>query len=158
MVICEDCGAVLDENDLITSKSYVSDYMGGCYETYSVCTCGGDVVEATQCEICGEYFRSDEMHDGICDECLEEEMTVENAIECGKDGSARLDISLNGFLASVFSKEKIDEILTEELEKLINISDCNANYVIDRAEEWCREDASYFAGWLKRNLTHHVQR
>ena len=31
MVICEDCGDVLDESDLKQERSYISDYMGGCY-------------------------------------------------------------------------------------------------------------------------------
>ena len=29
MLICEDCGRTLHEDDLVTQKSYVSDYAGG---------------------------------------------------------------------------------------------------------------------------------
>lgn len=54
MVICEDCGDVLDESELKQERSYISDYMGGCYETYSVCPCGGEVVDAKRCEICDD--------------------------------------------------------------------------------------------------------
>ena len=149
MVICEDCGDVLDESDLKQERSYISDYMGGCYETYSVCPSGGEVVDAKRCEICGEYFREDELHDGVCDECLKEEMTVDNAIECGKDGSARMEVSINGFLAFCFNQEEIDALLIKALEDKINTSRIDANVVIDRAEEWCSEDKSYFADWLK---------
>ena len=74
--------------------------------------------------------------------------TVDNAIECGKDGSARNDVSINGFLAMVFTHEKIDEILTRELERLIGESDANANHIIDLARVWCEEDVPYFADWL----------
>ena len=90
------------------------------------------------------------MHDGICKDCLKEEMTVDNAIECGKDGSARVEVSINGFLASCFSQEQIDELLIKALEEKINASDADANKVIDMAEIWCGEDESYFADWLKR--------
>lgn len=151
MVICEDCGAVVDESELVTTRSYVSDYMGGCYETYTECSCGGSVVDAKQCEMCGEYFREDELHDGICDECLKDEATVDNAIKCGKDGSARADVSVNGFLAMLFTSEKIDEILIREVERLVGKSDENAKHIIDVAEAWCLEDKSYFAEWLQRS-------
>ncbi len=149
MVICEDCGSVIHEEDLVTTKSYVSDYMGGCHENITGCACGGSVTEAEQCETCGEYFREDELHDGVCDECLKEEATVANALECGKDGSARMEVSVNGFLAMVFTSDKIDEILTRELERLIGKSDDHAKHIIDVAETWCLEDKSYFAEWLK---------
>lgn len=109
----------------------------------------GSVTEAEQCETCGEYFREDELHDGVCDECLKEEATVANALECGKDGSARMEVSVNGFLAMVFTSDKIDEILTRELERLIGKSDDHAKHIIDVAETWCLEDKSYFAEWLK---------
>lgn len=151
MVVCEDCGATLDENELVTTRSYVSDYMGGCYEYSTGCSCGGPVTNAEQCVICGEYFKEDEMHDRICDECLKEEMTVDNAIECGKDGSARTEVSINGFLAFCFNQEEIDSLLTKALEDKINNSDAAVNGAIDNAEEWCKEDLSYFADWLKRN-------
>lgn len=151
MVICEDCSAILDENELVTTRSYVSDYMGGCYEYSTGCSCGGPVTDAKQCEICGEYFKEDEMYDSICDECLKEEMTVDNAKKCGKDGSARTEVSINGFLAFCFSQEEIDSLLIKVLEDKINASDANANAIIDMAEVWCGEDKSYFAEWLKRH-------
>ena len=122
--------------------------MGGCYENITGCPCGGSVEEAEMCDMCGEYFRHEDLHDGICIDCLREEMTVDNAIECGKDGSARSDVSINGFLAMVFSHEKIDEILIRELERLIGESAANANHIIDLARVWCEEDTSYFADWL----------
>lgn len=150
MVIREDCGAVLDEDELVTTRSYVSDYMGGCYENITGCSCGGSVTDAERCDICGEYYREDELHDGICKDCLKEEMTVDNAIECGKDGSARVEVSINGFLASCFSQEQIDELLIKALEEKINASDADANKVIDMAEIWCGDDEGYFADWLKR--------
>ena len=149
MYICCDCGSVLDEDELHTERSYVSDYMGGSYEDTVSCPCGGEIVEAEKCSLCGEYYRPEDMQDDICIECIKSEMTVDNAIECGKDGSAREDVSINGFLASIFSKEKIDEILIRELERLIDSSDECAMHVINKAEEWCNGDVSYFADWLK---------
>lgn len=149
MVICEDCGAVIDEDELVTTKSYVSEYMGGCYENITGCSCGGAVTDAERCDICGEYYREDELHNGICDSCLEEEMTVDNAIKCGKDGSARVEVSINGFLARCFDEEEIDALLLQALEMQIGSSEANAVAIMDSAEEWCKEDIAYFAEWLK---------
>lgn len=150
MVICENCGAVMHEEDLVHCKSWLSDYRGGTYEEYDVCPCGGDVREAEQCKSCGEYFDKDDMCDGYCEECLKEKMTVDNAIKCGEEIDARTEISLNGFLASVFSEEEIDQLLLTELEKRISSSREGAVKAINLAEEFCKEDMSWFIGWLER--------
>lgn len=57
MYICEDCGTVLAEEDLHTERSYVSDYMGGCYENVTGCPCGGSVEEA-EMSICAVSISS----------------------------------------------------------------------------------------------------
>lgn len=145
--ICDDCGSVLDEDDLRTERSYVSDYMGGCYEDYSVCHCGGSVSEASTCDICGEYFHDDDLYSGVCEDCLKDEMTVDNAIKAGAD--AKLEVEINGFLASCFTPEQIEELLIKALEEKIDSSDGAANAAIDKAEEWLSEDKSWFADWLK---------
>lgn len=149
MYICDDCGTVLDEDELRTERSYISDYMGGCYETITTCPCGGNIEEAERCERCGEYYKPEDLRDGVCPDCLREEMTVDNAIKYGADGGAREEVSVNGFLARLFMSEKIDEILIREVERLISESDSNAVHIINQAEEWCGEDLSYFADWLK---------
>lgn len=148
MLICEDCGRTLHEDDLVTQKSYVSDYAGGCYEEYSTCPCGGDVEEAEMCVCCGEYFKKDELTDGICEDCLKEQMSVDNAIEAGNE--AKVTVELNGFLASVFNESVIERLMLDEFEKIIDASDDGAMAAIDKAEEWCREDLLWFADWLKR--------
>lgn len=149
MYICDDCGAALDEDELRTERSYISDYMGGCYENITTCPCGGNIEEAERCDECGEYYKPEDLYDGVCIDCLREEMTVDNAIKCGADGGAREEVSVNGFLARLFTSEKIDEILIREVERLISESDSNAIHIINQAEEWCGEDLSYFADWLK---------
>lgn len=147
MYRCLDCGRILDDDELKTERSYVSDYMGGCYESFSCCPCGGDIEEVERCDSCGEYFTSDELPDGICLDCLKEYATVENALECGKD--AKETIKINGFLASCFSSDEIEKLLLSALEERINSSDANAVAEAETAEDYCLDDASWFAGWLK---------
>lgn len=157
MFICEDCGSVMNEDGIVHRKSWLSDYRGGTYEEYECCPCGGDVYEAEQCKLCGEYFDKGDLYNGICDDCLKEEMTVENAIKCGDEVDARKEISVNGFLASVFSQEEIEKLLLEELDARIVASRTGAIKAIELAKNFCEEDIGWFADWLERR-EHEVSR
>lgn len=150
MVICEKCGAIIREDDLIHRKYKLSDYRGGIYENDCRCSCGGDVNEAKQCKACGEYFNADDMHGEYCEDCLTSEMTVDNAIKCGAEVDARREVSLNGFLASLFSEEEIDALLLREMERRMAKSRRNTMTAINRAEWFCKEDESWFADWVER--------
>jgi len=145
--ICKSCGAVVDEDELNTVRCKVSDYAGGCYQNFTECTCGGDYEEAKQCVECGEYFAEDEMSGEYCAECLKEHATVENAIASGNEATEK--VSVNGFVAFVFSEEEINEILVGALEKKINSGTAGANSIIDRARDFCFDDATWFAEWLE---------
>lgn len=150
MVICDNCGAVMSEDDLSEHRYWLSDYMGGTYESCCECShCGGDVSEAERCSLCGEYFRKDDLWSGICEDCLKSEMTVANAIDCGNEESAKEDVAINGFLASVFSAEEINAILLKAFEERVDASDANKNAAIDKAEEFIANDLSWFADWLE---------
>lgn len=81
MYKCLDCGHVFEE-----PKQYREDRTpggtceGGSFiEHYTGCLlCSGAYEEAKQCEICGEYFTSDELTDtteyinGGCGDCCEQ--------------------------------------------------------------------------------------
>lgn len=61
MKLCLDCGRFYDE---------------------SKCVCGSDCYEkAIECALCGEYFGKSELMDGICEDCVKKEMTVQNTYE-----------------------------------------------------------------------------
>ena len=145
--ICKSCGEVVDEDELNTVRCKVSDYAGGSYQTFTECTCGGDYEEAKQCAECGEYFAEDEMSGEYCTECLKEHATVENAIESGNEATEK--VSVNGFVAFVFSEEEINEILVGALEKKIDSGTAGANAIIDKARDFCFDDATWFAEWLE---------
>ncbi len=145
--ICRKCEEVFDEDELNTVRDRVSDYAGGSYETFCECTCGGEYAEAKQCCDCGEYFAEDEMSGEYCSECLKKQATIENAIESGKD--ADTEISINGFAAYVFSTEEINKILIDAIEKRVNSGRAEAMAMMDKAEGFCFDDASWFAEWLE---------
>lgn len=113
--ICEYCGDWFNENDLTTIKDGI-DYelwgQKGTYEfTEQVCPhCGGYVVEADDCPICGELMP---LGQDLCDHCLSEYATLDIALEYGAKETT--DLSINSFLAYKFSTEEIEEILIATL-------------------------------------------
>lgn len=119
MLICEHCGKIYDEDDV------------GChYEEHGErrsdgCRCGGELVEAVECPVCGEYI---EEEDCICGVCYEEGMTIENAIKYGEEQP--IDIPINEFVANVLSVKEINDILIE--------------YIYDNYKDKCKEVRDYF--------------
>ena len=71
MYICNRCGETTDEVETYTEMhgaEGTSNY--GAITFDKECHCGGNFVEAKQCNLCGEWFDPDNMYDGICVECL----------------------------------------------------------------------------------------
>lgn len=95
--MCERCGKVYDGDETPLSGD---------------CECGGYLEDAMKCEICGEIFIPDD-YNCICDECLEKNASVDTVFELYGDLNETIEI--NDFLANVFSKDEIEEILLKEL-------------------------------------------
>lgn len=157
MYICNRCGNVCEENEM---RTYREDYgfdteLGhrqifvNCID-YS-CDCGGEYVEASYCPICGNYFCDDFDLDTICRNCLEENATLENAIEIGE--TETLSLRLNGFLATFFSGEQIENILKKEIMQLAQSGgDCLAE-INQKAKDYCLEDCIWFSEWIEKKYT-----
>lgn len=150
MYICNRCGNLCCDCDLPT---YTEDYgfetgvgWRSCPQTFvDSCSCGGDFVEASRCKLCDEYF-DDEHYNGICDVCLDENATYENALLIGEENADTIEI--NSFLLNSFTKEQIEEILKRELEQARKIDKAK----IDKdAKEYCLDDKGWFAEWLDKN-------
>lgn len=138
MMICSICGHVIAEEDLPTYRQVhgytdlraitedVVDYR--CHE------CGrGEYETAIECQLCGCYFHSEDGID-VCECCLEEEETLENAVKIGAENTE--DVEVNGFFVKLFGARRINEILERAAE------------LADRASiaEYLYEDKRYFAG------------
>lgn len=70
MYICTDCGAIYEAEN----RPYYIDHLpygeGFVDYKYYGCVCGGDLVQAAVCSICGEWKDADELSEGgICDAC-----------------------------------------------------------------------------------------
>ena len=137
MYICNECGETCEDEDLKFTKNY-SEFQGQpvCEEqTDYACDCGGQYEEAKKCPLCGDYITSDKI---VCDECAEDNATVENALEYGED--YKTELKLNSFLVSMFTPTIIERILTEVLQ---NSPDKN-----EQARKFCFEDEGAYKDFL----------
>lgn len=69
MYICDNCGDVVDIEDLPTfteKHPYGETYAEETFINFD-CACGGEYQKAEQCERCGEYVL--ETDEGLCDVC-----------------------------------------------------------------------------------------
>jgi hypothetical protein len=138
--ICENCGEVFDEDDLVTISEHTEHFgCPCCYEEtdMSCCYCGGNLVEATKCPVCDEYMSDDKQ---ICDDCYNSVLADEDkAIETARYVNQEKEtVEINSFLWYHFSKDEIEEILwnsfLEEQNKLKSIQqyyDDNIETLVD---------------------------
>lgn len=144
MYICDKCGKLFDDDEL----PQITEHFPLCEEfDFSTkifyeenCSCGGEIVKALSCEKCGEYFK--ENGRCICEKCLNEYKSLDIALEIGSDWEEKL--SLNGFLASSFTKEEIELILIDTLKN--NEKEKMENAIND----FCEYDIDNFWGYAEK--------
>lgn len=147
MLICENCGRLADEDDLeiINDRDYVNNGVGlECVRKdswFKECSCGGNWEKAKKCKLCEEWFY-DEDYAEICNKCLEENATFENALMFGDN--FKTDIQINGYLAEEYSQDKIENLILKDL-KETKLAGYKLNYV-----DYCLFDKYDFADWLKK--------
>ena len=75
MYKCVDCGYVFEDGEQAVWREDRGEYWGRpCFEDMTGCPkCHGYFEEATVCDGCGEWFLDDELYDGLCESCQEEE-------------------------------------------------------------------------------------
>lgn len=70
MYICPSCGNLIEECDLYREVSPATWYEPAVMEQ-EMC-CGEYYVEAYTCDECDEYFKWEDLTDGLCDCCYKE--------------------------------------------------------------------------------------
>lgn len=133
---CDHCGREFDEPDIITETHGLDSPP---YEEIGVCPyCKGWFEEMHRCEICGEYYTADELTSGVCDECIYQHDTdIELCHRLGEE--AEETIKINGFIASVFSEEQINEILWNRIKEISRIVNVSCYDFIDNDKSWFAE-------------------
>lgn len=144
MLICEHCGATTEYLSTISERHYECDRP--CYEYFEENRCPScgthDVmVEAKKCKICGEYFKKEDLMEGICPNCLDEEKTVKNVLGIGDMFKEKIEI--NGFAVQALGIDKINDILCKW---------CEENFVNrdGAVMKYCDEDELCFADYVSR--------
>lgn len=71
MYICIKCGYLVED---IPTEGWKHTELDGSYYEYDdlTCSCGGEFVEAVECECCGEYEAECHMNNGWCRSCVAE--------------------------------------------------------------------------------------
>lgn len=121
MYICPDCGKLYDA--LPTTEDIQPYGEGGCVELHEVpCSCGCYLEEAKQCAICDEWQVADELTEGVCEYCINREMTADNVegfVETFETVNCSFDI--NAAFEYVFTSEEVNQILMRELREYLHI-------------------------------------
>lgn len=115
---CSKCGDVFDELNMGHIKSFKCEYgERDIYEDVDCCpSCGSDFFCALDyCELCGNDVYIEDLHDGICEDCLKS-ITPRECYALAH-GCAKQTLEFNDYLASIFSVSDIEEILLQIIER-----------------------------------------
>jgi hypothetical protein len=149
MYICEECGKKYEDNDVETLYNPNEHLLDGYPDFFNTryvainvnCVCNGKIIKAKECKCCGDWISMDSVYD-YCNECLDTYKTIDTMLEIGTDWEEK--ISLNGFLASAFTKEDIEQILLDCLKNT------EKKKVEEAVEKYYNEDIECFRGYADK--------
>ena len=152
MLICTHCGKTYEGNlptyTEIHGYTSLGDALG---ETCVDDTCPfckkGELVEATECKACGEWYYEEYGYTHICESCLEKNKTLEMALAIGEENTT--DVYVNGFVKTLLGDKKINEILMDYV-KFHFTTDKVKKAIVD----YCDEDKYYFAEFVEYEIEH----
>jgi hypothetical protein len=148
--ICLDCGNIFEEGEQITFQENRGELFGvPCSKKISGCpVCGGEYEESTQCSICGSEHLEEDLNGGLCDECIDKyKNDIDMCFRVGKGDTEAVEI--NCFLASMFEKEEIEDLLFETLKEKNRYMRV---YIKADCERFVNSDRSWFAERLLEEL------
>lgn len=138
--ICLNCGHIFEEGEQANWEESRGEFWGhACSENMSGCPlCHGEYEETMPCAICGSEHLEEELNGGVCDDCIEK---YQHDIDmCFNIGSNDTDnVELNCFLASMFDKKEIEEILFRELKEAQKYRQIDCEKFIKSDRDWFAE-------------------
>ena len=126
---CDHCGKEFEVPDFVTEPH--GEKVGCC--PY----CHGWFEEMYECKICGEYFTDSDLENYVCTDCIYEAMNVERCIRYGED--CKESISVNGFIASIITPSRINEILEKAILEADAIVPIDCTDFVKNDEYWWAE-------------------
>ena len=150
--ICLDCGHIFEYGEQVCWSESRGEFWGAsCSESVSGCPlCRGEYSESVPCDICGSEHLEEELNNGVCDECIDR--YKHDVDMCFKIGSGDTEkIELNCFLASIFEKDAIEQILLENL-KIRN------QYMKEYVQADCEKFVEKNRDWFAERLAEEVKK
>lgn len=138
MYICLECGHIFEDGEEKRWSESRGEFWGmSCSEEMIGCPiCGGNYEESKKCVICGSAHLEDDLHGGVCDECIDEYRN--NFDLCDKIcGEEKTEIRINSLIASILDEGDIEAILTHYIKTRMSSVDCSQ--FIDSDIEWFGE-------------------
>lgn len=114
--LCADCGAIFNEDDM-GSNTYRQYADGVCIDEVILAACpecgSEDLCEVARCAICDDWHADDELIGGLCEACLKDVTTPENAWKFSKAAGEmkRIMISVPDVVADNFERREITEMV-----------------------------------------------
>jgi len=140
MYKCNSCGEEFSPDD--AEQETFIEYHGTSVVSDICPHCGSsNIEEMYECKVCGNLFTDSDLTDYVCDNCISENATLENAIKFGND--TKVHVQINSFYREIFDERMINSIIG------IFVKKAKVGWDIDKAEKFCLEDKSEFAEWLR---------
>lgn len=139
---CVDCGHIFEEGEQTILKEDMGEFWGSsCSKVISGCPlCGGEYEETKPCAICGSEQLEEDLNGGICDECIDKyKHDIDMCFNVGKYDDDKVEI--NCFLAAMFDKKEIEEILFDRLKMRVQYI---REYIEADCEKFINSDRSWF--------------
>lgn len=139
MLICKDCGRLFADGDEAHWNSEIGEYWGtpAIVEETGCPSCHGEYGKAVQCEVCGTYHSEDDLHDGICDACIDANRYDFDSCYQISQNDMETEISINSLLATIFTPKDIEQILIRHIREYMPDVDCGE--YIDGDRDWFAE-------------------
>lgn len=135
MYICMDCHYRFDTPTVMHEGGYPEEQTEHCPNCRSM-----DFEEISECTECGNEFLEENLNHGLCEECVKNAATPDNAIAYGK--ARQIGVEINGFLGWVYPADEIERIL---LQHFLSESDTWQKRMV---KEYCNDDVYDFGEWL----------
>lgn len=140
---CVECGNIFEYGEQESWIEPHGEKMCGCP------LCHGGYEETMPCAICGSEHLEEELNGGVCDDCIEKyQHDIDMCLKIGANDTEKLE--LNCFLASMFDKQEIEEILFRELKN-------EEKYVKELVNLDCEKFVNSNRDWFAERLAEEVK-
>lgn len=130
---CYECGHIFESGEEQTWIESYGEQMSGCP------VCAGGYEETVQCSICGSEHLADELDGGVCETCVDGyRYDISMCRIIGEKSKA--DVSINGFFASMYSSEEIEELIWRDMLNTQKFKSVDCTPFIEADRIWFAEN------------------